>query len=176
MSIEDDCSSLFGVGKRLMGEGQRAVVEMLEARERPPTTISSRAERYKKAAETYRKIIHDELASEMKEILEFLSWEDWPFAIEMLRESEEEIRFGWQDGAHVDVGYYLCGAGFVRKYFDDGHMKTETLDPKNRNSLVEIAMAFHHQNEGTEVSFLDYIYAKLNEIAEVAEGFASDKK
>lgn len=177
--LAEQCGAVIDKRKPTIDIGKKVVAEMLEAKEHIPAQISGRAERYKNAAEIFKKITASEFGQVMKEILDFLSSEEWKNAKEMLSESGEYIQIGQGNDIHENtVDYCLGGDGFFIARHVGGTVVTELIHDHVKSGdkyLLYLAGAFRQQYENREASFLSYVYDCLDNIADFAEEF-SDKK
>ncbi len=129
--------------------------------------MTTRSEKYRDATKAYadakKPVSFD---TETADILSFMQCAYWKPALSLLKASDKEIQIGFAEGAHSDVGYFLGNLGFFISYKKDNEMVSETFYQTKDKAFpaTDFAKAFRNQNK--EISFTDFIYEKLDEIAD----------
>lgn len=155
------------------GQSPGQVIGQVFAERGGPTVLSERAQKYKKAAEIYKKTIANISVFETSSICRFVESDYWQYAIEMLESCGSTIRIGFlENDSGERIEYFLGGNGFFSKVKNYKETVTQPIVINTDNTLeiqkdlIHLAMAFRSVHEGEEVpNFLDFIHGQLDEEA-----------
>jgi hypothetical protein len=123
---------------------------------------------WKKASESYEQLKKAaSFDTEAADILFFIQSGYWLPALKLLEASGQDIQIGFAEGSHSDVGYFLGHNGFFEKLNQEktsvSNLVMFDTSTATSEKLKEFAKAFRNQNP--KIMFQDFIYGKLDEIA-----------
>ncbi len=123
--------------------------------------MTTRTEKWATAANAYNRAKKPPLRIEtdIADINLFTQSGHWDLALNLISACEKPIQIGWTEGAHTTVGYFLGEDGYYSTYIQEGR-EIRTCPVKD----IDIAKAFRNQYK--RISFNDFIYGKLDEIAD----------
>lgn len=123
--------------------------------------MTTRTEKWATAASAYSKAkkLTYGFETEIADMGAFMQSAYWDLALNLISASEKPIQIGWAEGAHTTVGYFLGQNGYYSTYTQDGReIRTCPV------SASDLAKAFRNQHK--DISFNDFMYEKLDEIAD----------